>query len=193
VSEEEPAQESPKEKPAQESSNSTSEESPYGSPQRLKVAALTMALLYFGGVLLIVVSAPTLPIPDFPSECPEDSQNCSRIADNPYRANGENGLFIDATEAEVLEVVNEWVGEEPRTVSRADGSEDGLVHAVFRSLMWRFPDDLLVQVHCLEGQVWIQIHSESRIGVSDLNVNDKRVLALDSHLDSTTWSGAECV
>lgn len=151
-----------------------------------------MALLYFGGVLLIVISAPTLPIPDFPSECPENSQNCSRIASNPYRATGENGIFINATEAEVIEVVNGWIEDESRTVTRTDGSEDGLVHAVFHSLVWRFPDDLLVQVHCLEGQVWLQIHSESRIGVSDLKVNDKRVLALDSHLDSTNWSGEAC-
>ena len=168
------------------------EDSPYGTPQRLKVAALAIALLYFGGLLVIVVSAPTLPIPDFPNECPENAQNCSRIATNPYRATGETGILINGTEEEVLKIVNDWIADEPRTISRTDGSEDGLVHAVFRSLVWRFADDLLVQVDCVDGLVLVQLHSESRIGVSDFNVNDKRVLALDSHLDSTTWSSDGC-
>jgi uncharacterized protein (DUF1499 family) len=157
------------------------------------VAALAIALLYFGGLLVIVVSAPTLPIPDFPNECPENSQNCSRIATNPYRATGETGILINGTEDEVLHAIVGWIEDEPRTVLRTDGSEDGLVHAVFRSLVWRFADDLLVQVDCIDGQVLVQLHSNSRLGVSDLMVNDKRVLALDSHLDSTTFSGDGCI
>jgi uncharacterized protein (DUF1499 family) len=75
---------------------------------------------------------------------------------------------------------------------RTDGSEDGLVHAVFRSFVWRFADDLLVQVDCVDGQVLVQVHSESRLGSSDLMVNDERVLKLNDHLDSTTWSGDGC-
>lgn len=168
------------------------EESPYGTPQRIKVAALAMFLLYFGGLLVIVVSAPTLPIPDFPNECPENSQNCSRIADQPYRATGENGILINGTEEEVLDAIIGWIEDEPRTVMRTDGSEDGLVHAVFRSFVWRFADDLLVQVDCVDGQVLVQVHSESRLGSSDLMVNDERVLKLNDHLDSTTWSGDGC-
>ena len=168
------------------------EDSPYGTPQRLKVAALAMSLLYFGGLLIIVVSAPTLPIPDFPGECPENSQNCSRIADQPYRATGENGIFINGTEEEVLDAIVGWIEDESRTVMRTDGSEDGLVHAVFRSFVWRFPDDLLIQVDCVDGQVLVQVHSESRLGDSDLMVNDERVLKLNDHLGSTTWSGDGC-
>ena len=53
-------------------------------------------------------------------------------------------------------------------------------HAVVRSLVFRFPDDL--EILQIPNQKVIQVRSASRIGVSDLGVNKKRVDSLFSRL-----------
>ena len=53
-------------------------------------------------------------------------------------------------------------------------------HAVVRSLVFRFPDDL--EILQIPNQKVIQVRSASRIGVSDLGVNKKRVDSLFSSL-----------
>ena len=53
-------------------------------------------------------------------------------------------------------------------------------HAIVRSLIFRFPDDL--EILQIPNQKVIQVRSASRIGVSDLGVNKKRVDSLFSSL-----------
>ncbi|KZR70637.1 hypothetical protein PMIT1313_00291 [Prochlorococcus marinus str. MIT 1313] len=53
-------------------------------------------------------------------------------------------------------------------------------HAVVRSLVFRFPDDL--EILQIPSQKVIQVRSASRIGVSDLGVNKQRVDSLFSSL-----------
>ena len=52
--------------------------------------------------------------------------------------------------------------------------------AVVKSLVFRFPDDL--EILQIPNQKVIQVRSASRIGVSDLGVNKKRVDSLFSRL-----------
>ncbi|KZR78199.1 DUF1499 domain-containing protein [Prochlorococcus marinus] len=53
-------------------------------------------------------------------------------------------------------------------------------HAVVRSLVFRFPDDL--EILQIPNEKVIQVRSASRVGVSDLGVNKKRVDSLFSRL-----------
>ena len=53
-------------------------------------------------------------------------------------------------------------------------------HAVVRSLVFRFPDDL--EILQIPNEKVIQVRSASRVGVSDLGVNKKRVDSLFSSL-----------
>ena len=53
-------------------------------------------------------------------------------------------------------------------------------HAVVRSLVFRFPDDL--EILQIPNQKVIQVRSASRVGVSDLGVNKKRVGSLYNQL-----------
>ena len=56
-------------------------------------------------------------------------------------------------------------------------------HAVVRSLVFRFPDDL--EILQIPNQKVIQVRSASRIGVSDLGVNKNRVSSLYNQLLET--------
>ena len=56
-------------------------------------------------------------------------------------------------------------------------------HAVVRSLVFRFPDDL--EILQIPNQKVIQVRSASRIGVSDLGVNNNRVSSLYNQLLET--------
>jgi len=164
----------------------------YGSPRKLQVFALGIITLYIGGFLCIWIAAPTLEFEAYPTECPEDSQNCTRIGPNPYRGNGEESIIVNASKEEVMVEINAWVNGQPRTQIVTESLQVGYVHSVFRSFTWRFPDDMLFHVECDNGSAVIWVHSESRIGVSDLNVNDKRVLNFAEHSETYEWSGNAC-
>ncbi|WP_320674615.1 DUF1499 domain-containing protein [Prochlorococcus sp. MIT 1341] len=62
-------------------------------------------------------------------------------------------------------------------------SSDNYMHAVVRSLIFRFPDDL--EILRIPTKARIQIRSSSRIGVSDLGVNRQRVDYLYTQLQKS--------
>ena len=74
---------------------------------------------------------------------------------------------LDATFQSLTEIINRL----PRTSILT--KTDTYIHALVRSLVFRFPDDLEI-LKIPKGNK-IQVRSSSRIGVSDLGVNKKRV------------------
>ncbi|MEC8874434.1 MAG: DUF1499 domain-containing protein, partial [Candidatus Thermoplasmatota archaeon] len=66
-------------------------------------------------------------------------------------------------------------------------------HSVFRSLLWRFPDDFVVKGFCDQGDTVLHVYSESRLGISDLGVNKDRVLRFSTHMSSVEMATSECI
>ena len=64
-------------------------------------------------------------------------------------------------------------------VSEIESSEN-YWHGIVRSLVFRFPDDL--EILRLDSRNLIQVRSASRIGLSDLGVNQRRVDSLYAKL-----------
>ncbi len=68
------------------------------------------------------------------------------------------------------------------------GEGDGRIDAVARTLLLRFPDDVVVRVRPLAGQTRIDVRSVSRYGRHDFGVNAARIeafaLALQAQLDA---------
>jgi uncharacterized protein (DUF1499 family) len=58
--------------------------------------------------------------------------------------------------------------------------QNGRIEASVRSLWFGFVDDVVVQVSPAEGGSRIDVRSTSRVGVSDLGANAKRVRAFQS-------------
>jgi len=148
---------------------------------------------YSGVVFAIQISAPDYPIePDkFPTNCPEDSINCSLIAPNHHRSGNLTEIRINASLLEVMDEVRKWVDSQSGTSIIGDWPEQ--THAVFRTLILRFPDDFLVQGFCDDGDSVLYVYSKSRLGISDLGVNKARVESFAAHMANVEMATSECV
>ena len=113
---------------------------------------------------------------EMPDECPEDSMNCARAM-----------MGFQASPEDVLAAAIAWDSD----VSIIDETNT-TAHLVFRTDWMRYPDDMFLETGCTENGTWLQIHSESRLGRSDMGVNLERVDALLDHMTSIEFEASEC-
>jgi len=116
---------------------------------------------------------------EIPERCPEGSQNCSRMI-----------VYFDTSSQDLHSAALDWIQSQGST-SIVDESENSS-HSVFRTKWMMFQDDFFLETGCTENGAWIQIHSESRLGIGDMGVNQNRVDALVEHLDSIVFEVGEC-
>ena len=110
--------------------------------------------------------------------CP-DSPNCvSSDANDPAHFTAPFAIILPAREAWPL--VKEAVKEIPRT--EITGQADSYLHAECRSAVFRFVDDLELELR--PGDEIIAVRSASRKGYSDFGVNRRRVEDLRESLRS---------
>jgi hypothetical protein len=134
--------------------------------------ALWMALLFLVQVFGAFAAPDSSVMPD---ACPEDSQNCARAT-----------IGFDATPADVMAAALAW--EDPSVVV-VDGNS---AHVVHHTRWLNYPDDMFLEADCNENGTWLNIQSQSRLGVSDLGVNQDRIDGLLAHLASIDFEAAEC-
>ena len=159
---------------------------------RLPLLAIGLVLAYFLSILSIQIAAPDEVIgPDkFPLNCPEDSLNCAMIGPNSYRSDNLTELRINSSLEEVMGEVGMWIDSQSGT--EVIGEWPGQTHTVFRTLMFRFPDDFVVRGFCDNGETVLNIYSKSRLGVSDLGVNKARVLSFNDYMSNIEMATSEC-
>ena len=116
---------------------------------------------------------------EMPEECPEGSQNCSRMI-----------VYFDTTSQDLHSAALDWIQSQSKTTTVEDGENTS--HSVFRTKWMMFQDDFFLETGCTENGAWIQIHSESRLGIGDMGVNQNRIDALVEHLDSIEFEVGEC-
>jgi uncharacterized protein (DUF1499 family) len=87
--------------------------------------------------------------------------------------------------------VGRWISSQPGT--EVIGVWPGQTHSVFRTLMFRFPDDFVVRGFCDNGDTVLQIYSKSRLGVSDLGVNKARVLSFNDYMSNIEMATSDCI
>jgi uncharacterized protein (DUF1499 family) len=156
------------------------------------IAAVGMALAYLLTVFSIYILAPDRLIEpeQFPEKCPEESRNCSMIGPNSYRSEGITELRFNSSLESVMSQASSWVRSEHGTTVLMEWP--GQSHAVFRSLLFRFPDDFVIKGFCDQGDAVIHVYSESRLGISDLGVNKERVQRFAEHMSSVEMPTLEC-
>ena len=127
--------------------------------------------VYFG--LLIAINLLSIPfeLEEMPEKCPDDSMNCARMT-----------LNLDISDSELNQAMEEWESTRGLTSSFEEG------HIVDRTLFMQFPDDLFYENTC--GN--IEFHSQSRLGVGDMGVNQNRLDDLKGFLEQYDWSGETC-
>ena len=131
-------------------------------------------------MLIQILGAFTAPTSsEMPGECSDDSQNCARMM-----------MGLDGTTEEVHAAAMSWIDSQPRT--EVEVQTETTSHTVFRTPWMLYPDDLFIQTGCTENGTWIQIHSESRLGIGDRGVNQERIDALLGHLATVEFGSSEC-
>jgi len=111
--------------------------------------------------------------------CP-DSPNCvSSTATDPRHAIAP--FALDRSVAEAKSELKRVIAILPRAKLIAE--RDNYLHFEFRSLIFRFVDD--VEFHVAETTKVIHVRSASRVGHSDLGVNRRRIESIRSFLPET--------
>lgn len=108
--------------------------------------------------------------------CPE-TPNCvsSRATDEPHRV-----AALPLPSGDPVEALREVVTSFPRTkIVTVDGD---YMHVTFRSLIFRFVDD--VEFLADRGEGVLHVRSASRVGQGDLGVNRRRVEKIRERLES---------
>ena len=96
--------------------------------------------------------------------------------------NTTNGVELNTS----LAALTNWVVENnfQILVEKSVEGEEYYIHAVAITPFWRFPDDVVVQLRQLStGGTQFELHSQSRLGQSDIGVNPDRLLELHSLLE----------
>lgn len=113
---------------------------------------------------------------DFPTSC-DESYKCSRLAPNPHRSTGETELRFSNTSIFLISnSINSWISDNQfnQEVSRNEGIKLE-IHIIVKTKWMRFADDVFVHVECDGDDAVVWIHSESRVGISDVGLNEKRI------------------
>lgn len=107
--------------------------------------------------------------------CSEDPREAARAAP----------LAFEGDPAEALRSLVALLREEPRVELVSVG--DDYVHAIFRSRLFRFPDD--VELRLDPAARVIHVRSAARLGYSDFGVNRRRVESLRSRWSAGRGGG----
>lgn len=150
--------------------------------RRMTVVLSVIAALVLPGAILALVSCrtPTLGVEEGRlTDCP-DRPNCVGSQASAEEAQVEPFAF-EGEPAAAWARLERVVADHPRTTITAN--EPGYLRAVCRSPLFRFADDL----ECLldpEDSV-IHVRSSSRVGYSDLGVNQERIEVLRAAFEAS--------
>ena len=123
-------------------------------------------------IKIIYYLAPTVPKNDFPSRR-FGVNNCTRVADNPNRGKGMSPIKINMSVENVQDDVRKVIGKMKRTKIVTDNT--GFIHFVQITPLFRFHDDIFVKLFTKDGRTNVWLQSQSRLGLHDLMVNERRI------------------
>ena len=138
---------------------------------------------YLVMINVIYLLAPTKTWNSFPEKCTVKTK-CTRVADSNNRAYGLKPLNFDKDIKYVETEITKIIESKPRM--KIINQQDGFIHAVDITPFFRFYDDIAIKIFQDSGKTTIWIHSQSRLGYYDLQVNEKRVQMLHKEISSIT-------
>ena len=147
-------------------------------------------------VLMIQISNSMFVTSSMPSECPEDSMNCVRIAHDgtSFRSDGLEPLRFNASKEEVISELENWFEERwfSSVISLENEGDSTILHGVDHTEFFFFADDVFVSVSCVNGAAELTLHSQSRLGRGDIGENHRRMTELSDDISAVEWSNDSC-
>lgn len=131
------------------------------------------------GYLLIInfiyFLAPNKKWNSFPERC-KYSTKCTRVADVNTRGYGLKPILVKENPIFMQEKIVEMLAK--KTKMNILNSKEGFIHAVDITPFFRFHDDIGIKIFKEGDATAIWLHSQSRLGIYDLSVNERRVQTL---------------
>jgi len=131
----------------------------------------------------------------FPTSC-GSPLHCTRITSNGnVRATNISTPLLVTLRQSVIDTSVKWINNQHSFIVLQHQTPDGgyYIHSKFISSFFAFPDDFGLYFFCnnaTQTEVWIE--SESRIGSSDLGVNDDRSINFVHYLSSISFVPGPC-
>ena len=131
----------------------------------------------------ILTSAGDEPFEEMP-QCDANSMNCAHLGGDADFRMEQLSLTIEAPIDEVQVNLNAFIESNNGDVLvEVDDENASYIHFVVRTSFWRFPDDVAVSLTVVDMDTTeVELHSQSRLGQSDLGVNPERLEALHASL-----------
>ena len=153
----------------------------------INLIILTLLAITIVGYLFMINAiyylSPTVPRDIFPKKR-FGKNNCTRIAENPNRGEGMKPLITSFSVREVQENAKNIIISMPRTEIVTE--KKGFMHFVQITPLFRFYDDIFVKLFTVDGKTNVWLQSQSRLGLHDLMVNEKRIKHIYSKLKELT-------
>ncbi len=151
--------------------------------------ALLVVYIFIVSSIQIIAPNEVIKPEDFPNSCPDESKNCTMIGPIPHRGNNISEIRFESNISNVMVEVDKWIKINSGEILQEWPNH---THAVFKTKFWKFPDDFLVNLHCEDEEVVMYVYSKSRLGISDLGVNDDRVVSFTNFMLETEISTSKC-
>ena len=134
----------------------------------------------------ILAAAPDQAIEEMPT-CSDTSSNCAHLGGGEYYRMDVTtivleGQSVEETKSRALDYIQDQDGD---ILHESETESNYYVHFVEHTSFWFFPDDVVVSITADgNNSSKIELHSESRLGASDLGVNPERLEGLYDALAS---------
>ena len=148
------------------------------------IILLALPVLILGYIIMtnaIYFLAPTKKWESFPEKCNVKTK-CTRVADYNNRGYGleviKSKYDIKILQEKIIDIIK----SEPRM--RMINEKLGFIHATDITPFFRFYDDIAIKIFEEDGQTIVWMQSQSRLGLHDLGVNEKRIQKLHKKIKS---------
>ena len=134
---------------------------------------------YFFMINVIYFLSPNKKWESFPERC-KIKTKCTRVADYNNRGYGLKPIEIKDSIHNVQKKIISIINSKPRM--KIINQKEGFIHAIDVTPFFRFYDDVAIKIFRENEKTKIWMQSQSRLGLHDLGVNEKRIKKLHKEM-----------
>ena len=153
-------------------------ENPYLTEILISIVILVL-VGYLFMINFIYFLSPNKKWESFPERC-KIKTKCTRVADTNNRGYGLKPIEIKDSIHNVQKKIIAIINSKPRM--KIINQKEGFIHAIDVTPFFRFYDDIAIKIFQEEDKAKIWMQSQSRLGLHDLGVNEKRIKILHKEM-----------
>ncbi len=147
--------------------------------QILLTITILVLIGYFFMINFIYFLSPNKKWESFPERC-KIKTKCTRVADFNNRGYGLKPIEVKDSIHNVQKKIISIINSKPRM--KIINQKEGFIHAIDVTPFFRFYDDVAIKIFRENDKTIIWMQSQSRLGLHDLGVNEKRIKKLHKEM-----------